>query len=190
MGGCTALHQCAKQRPNEFGANKGKIAVAKILLEAGTNVQKPDKFGATPLHMACMSADPDGGLVSVLVEAGTDPTAVEPMFENTPVHWACQSGLPRILEPLFSGESAVRPVPRLSGRARARGSAGRDSSPVSSVFCLARSPSRTRIASPSPPHTRACWGCSSLLLSSRAGVATARPTTRVLASLGLIGARA
>jgi len=107
MGGCTALHQCAKQRPNEFGANKGKIAVAKILLEAGTNVQKPDKFGATPLHMACMSADPDGGLVSVLVEAGADPTAVEPMFENTPVHWACQSGLPRILEPLFSAP-AVR----------------------------------------------------------------------------------
>jgi len=102
MGGCTALHQCAKQRPNEFGANKGKLAVAKILLDAGASVQKTDKFGATPLHMACMSSDPEGGLFSTLIEAGADPTAIEPMFENTPLHWACQSGLPRVLEPIFS----------------------------------------------------------------------------------------
>jgi len=90
----TALIFCVRQ-PAEDEAQAEKLTeCTKILIDAGTDVNTPDKYGDTPLILAIM----DGGgvaktaAVKLLIDAGADVLRVCDNFKMTPLHWAALGG--------------------------------------------------------------------------------------------------
>jgi ankyrin repeat protein len=78
----TLLHYAVVNSPN--------IPCAKLLVEAGADVNKPDRTRATPLHLACeCGARPEA--VSFLVEHGADVNARDGHGE-TPLQIAMKPG--------------------------------------------------------------------------------------------------
>ena len=109
--GQCALHLCAKQcamnmKPGAMLSNPAKTALAKLLVVAGAELELRDQFGATPLHIATMTSEPDGSITKVLCEAGADVNAVENHFGSNALHLGCATGLPMVLEPLLKAPGA------------------------------------------------------------------------------------
>jgi ankyrin repeat protein len=50
--GCTLLHYAA-------GDTQGRVAVAKLLVERGADVNAVESHGLTPLHVACVNQNPE-----------------------------------------------------------------------------------------------------------------------------------
>jgi ankyrin repeat protein len=66
-GGFTALH---------FAAQERHVDVARVLLEAGADLEAQNEYGGTPLWVAVMNArDTEGGVVGLLLRAGAFPDA-------------------------------------------------------------------------------------------------------------------
>lgn len=104
--GNTALHIAARCRANEFETTSARMEICELLLAAGASVTEVDQFGATALHIAAMTANPDGGYeqefgpkkrrggcVELLCDGGAKVDVPEPNFGNTPLHWAALVGM-------------------------------------------------------------------------------------------------
>jgi len=70
----------------------------QLLIEAGSDVNTPDKYGDSPLILAIMDGNgsPKTEAVRALVQGGADVLAVCDNFKMTPLHWAAVSGLKEI----------------------------------------------------------------------------------------------
>ncbi len=87
--GSQPLHYAADGHPDSPAWNpRSQVAMIRLLLQAGAEVNAPDKNGATPLHRAvrnrCAAA------VKCLLEAGADPT-IRNKPGSTPFHLAVQN---------------------------------------------------------------------------------------------------
>jgi ankyrin repeat protein len=71
-------------RPLHLAAQEKALDAAKALLEAGAEVDAPNRHGATPLLVAVMNTDDDGRLIALLREHGADPYAAN-AYGHTPV---------------------------------------------------------------------------------------------------------
>lgn len=67
------------------GLPTGGVAVARLLVQAGADVNAKGEFGMTPLHMACSWGHPD--MVVFLHEHGADISA-EDDYGRTPIELA------------------------------------------------------------------------------------------------------
>jgi ankyrin repeat protein len=54
-------------------AHEGQLDGLSILVTAGADPNKKDKYGMTPLHYAALGAHPDA--IGILLKAGADPNA-------------------------------------------------------------------------------------------------------------------
>ncbi len=80
--GMTALHWAAKH---------GNVAMGKMLIYAGANLEATTRLGDyTPLHMAAKAGH--AAVASALLEAGSDANATTTTGGATPLHFAAASG--------------------------------------------------------------------------------------------------
>ena len=75
--------------PLHVASFKGRLEVARVLLEYGANVDHPDNLGRIPLHIA--SRGPCDDLVRLLLDHGANPSALDSGNE-TALHHAAYSG--------------------------------------------------------------------------------------------------
>jgi ankyrin repeat protein len=69
----------SRYTPLHFAVQDGAIGAARVLLDAGAEVQAICTPGLTPLHLAviCWRQSPDGAMIKLLLERGADKTALE-----------------------------------------------------------------------------------------------------------------
>ena len=81
MNGDSALH---------WAAYKGFPGLMQMLIYSGFNPQKPDNFGSSPLHLACIS----GNLAAVKLLCAKSTVELEPRDRNrkTPLDLAAKHG--------------------------------------------------------------------------------------------------
>lgn len=63
---------------------------AKTLIESGASAQLANRYGVTPLSLACQNGNAE--MVALLLKSGADPKAALPGNE-TPLHTACRTGV-------------------------------------------------------------------------------------------------
>ena len=61
--------------PLHCAASLGQAGVARVLLDAGAEVDAKDATSATPLHMGAADGDEGVGIVRILLDAGADEGA-------------------------------------------------------------------------------------------------------------------
>lgn len=71
-------------------ASAGSISAARLLLDAGAQIDKRDDDGYTPLLRAAVEGAAE--MVSFLLEKGADINARENIFDHTPLHKAARLG--------------------------------------------------------------------------------------------------
>lgn len=59
--------------PLHFAAQSSNVSVVAQLLQAGAFVDPTDNFGNTPLARAVFNSRVDGGVITILRDAGADP---------------------------------------------------------------------------------------------------------------------
>jgi ankyrin repeat protein len=99
----TALHWAAYQ---------DDLAIVELLVRAGANVRTANRYGVTPLSLACTNGN--GAMVRMLLEAGADPNAPLPGGE-TPLMTAARTGTLATVAALLSHGA------RVDGRDERRG---------------------------------------------------------------------
>ncbi len=70
--------------PLHFAAQQGNVEVTRVLIERGVPIDCVNKFGNTPLFTAVFNSRGEGGLISLLRDAGADPRR-ENKFGRSPV---------------------------------------------------------------------------------------------------------
>jgi len=75
--------------------SQGKPAVAKLLIERGTDIHSRDQQGLTPLHLAARAGISD--IASLLLEHGAAVNARESVDGNTPLHFAAAPDVAEVL---------------------------------------------------------------------------------------------
>jgi ankyrin repeat protein len=78
--GTSALHRAV---------DRDDLQAAKTLLQAGADAKAANRYGVTPLSLACTNGD--GAMVSLLLDAGADPNLALPGGE-TPLMTAARTG--------------------------------------------------------------------------------------------------
>eukprot|EP00966_Prymnesium_polylepis_P300186 6937291-Prymnesium_polylepis.1 len=97
MLGNSPLHLAARQKYQDL-ASPARNEIVKLLIAAGANIELVDQFNCTPIHLAVMSANPDGGAVEALANAGARLDVMDTAYGNTPLHYGGLVGMPR---PMF-----------------------------------------------------------------------------------------
>ena len=82
-------------------ARLGRVEAVELLLDAGTEPNLPDEYGATPLDFAILFERIP--IVSLLLNAGADPNYQDPgWFNRTPLFLSCNAPNEQITELLLS----------------------------------------------------------------------------------------
>jgi len=95
IDGMTALHWTTYQ---------DDLELAKLLVRAGANVKAANRYGVTPLSLACTNGN--GAMVEMLLKAGADPNAPLPGGE-TPLMTASRTGTLAAVKALISHRASV-----------------------------------------------------------------------------------
>ena len=88
--GTTALH---------WAARWNDVEMADLLIAAGANIKTRNRFGATPLSLACINGG--AGIIGSLLKAGEDPNAVVSDVGDTALMLAARTGKPDALKVLL-----------------------------------------------------------------------------------------
>eukprot|EP00308_Calcidiscus_leptoporus_P013221 CAMPEP_0119353362 /NCGR_PEP_ID=MMETSP1334-20130426/2524_1 /TAXON_ID=127549 /ORGANISM="Calcidiscus leptoporus, Strain RCC1130" /LENGTH=208 /DNA_ID=CAMNT_0007366625 /DNA_START=50 /DNA_END=676 /DNA_ORIENTATION=- len=110
----TALILCVRDRASDE-ADAAKMAeCAKLLIDAGADVNTPDQYGDQPLALACMDGGgvPKEAIVQHLISAGADVLQVTDNFKMTPLHWAAVCGSKNICKILIDNGSRKNKIDR------------------------------------------------------------------------------
>jgi len=89
--------------------------IAKLLLDAGANPNKPDKYGDTPLILCIMDGGgdiPKVAAVEVLIKGGADVHKVCENFKMTPLHWSAVVGSTAIAKILVANGARINKIDR------------------------------------------------------------------------------
>lgn len=100
----TALHWAVSEDRDDLAAQ---------LIEAGANVRAVNRYGISPLSLACTNGN--AGLVDRLLRAGADPNATVADGE-TPLMTAARAGSIAVVERLIAGGSDVNIKERYRGQ--------------------------------------------------------------------------
>ena len=95
LDGSTALH---------WAADADDVEGARLLIAAGANVKAANRYGVTPLSLACTNGN--GAMVKMLLEAGADPNTSLPGGETALMTAARTGSLPAV-KALLAGGAAV-----------------------------------------------------------------------------------
>ncbi len=95
IDGTTALHQAA---------HADHLDIAEMLLGAGANATAGDRYGVTPLYLACVNGN--AKMIQRLLDAGADANAVDPAGE-TALMAAARTGVPSALGVLLDRGARV-----------------------------------------------------------------------------------
>lgn len=112
--GQTALIFCVRNKA-ETPEEADKIAeITQLLVDAGSDVNTPDKYGDAPIHLCIMDGGgcPKTKAVDVLIKGGADVLKVTDNFKMTPLHWAAVCGLAEIAEKLVAAGARVNKIDR------------------------------------------------------------------------------
>lgn len=74
--------------PLHIAADKGRLDMAKALLDAGVEIDPINVWGNTPLWLAVMKRNrtlPDGSMIRLLLARGADPSRTEQPDGNSPL---------------------------------------------------------------------------------------------------------
>lgn len=85
---CLFLAQAGATRLIE-AAHRDDLPRVKALLAEGVSVDQTNRYGVTPLSLACQNGNPE--MVRVLLQAGADANLALPGDES-PLHTACRTG--------------------------------------------------------------------------------------------------
>ncbi len=75
--------------PLHVAAGYGRVEIARMLIDAGANVNVQDADGLTPLHVAALNGRVE--IVRMLIDAGANVN-VQDQWDWTPLHWATKNG--------------------------------------------------------------------------------------------------
>jgi uncharacterized protein len=92
--GTTALH---------WAARWDDTAIADLLLAAGANVKVANRFGATPLSLACTNGS--AAMIERLLKAGDDPNALVSEAGDTALMLAARTGKPDAVKMLLDHQA-------------------------------------------------------------------------------------
>ncbi len=98
LDGTTALH---------WAVRADDIETADLLIQAGANVKASDRYGVTPLSLACVNGN--ASMIRRLLAAGADPNSVDPAGE-TALMTAVRTGTPDALQALLDRGAKVNAV--------------------------------------------------------------------------------
>ncbi|KAH7698292.1 Ankyrin repeat, partial [Aphelenchoides avenae] len=76
------------QTPLHYACSKNQLAIAKLLVENGADVNAQDKYGAAPLHRAAGQGHLD--VVNFLAHQAGVRIDIPDREGNTPLHLACE----------------------------------------------------------------------------------------------------
>lgn len=98
----------ARNKCDDDDGLKRRAEVVQLLVDAGSDINKPDKYGDPPLILAVM--DGNGiekyDVVRVLVDAGAKLDCQCANFKMNPLHWAAVGGQCKIAALLMERASA------------------------------------------------------------------------------------
>ncbi len=84
---CATLSEASEALIN--AVHRDDLANATSLIDSGENATEPNRYGVTPLSMACLNGNP--AMVKLLLEAKADPNA-DLQGEETPLMTAARTG--------------------------------------------------------------------------------------------------
>jgi ankyrin repeat protein len=95
VDGTTALHRAV---------HADRLEIVDLLLRAGASATTGDRYGVTPLSLACVNGN--AATIARLLDAGADPNAVDPAGE-TALMTAARTGVPSALRVLLDRGATV-----------------------------------------------------------------------------------
>ncbi len=98
--------------PLHMAASRGKVEIAKILIDAGANVNVQNEWDNTPLHLAAMDGEIE--IAQMLIDAGAY-VDVQDIIGRTPLHWAAGRGQVEIARMLIDA-GAKLDIPNNEGK--------------------------------------------------------------------------
>lgn len=103
--GATALH---------WAASLNDLDMADLLIRAGANVKAANRFGVTPLSIACLNGS--AAMIEKLVAAGADPNAPLSDLGETPVMMAARTGNAAAVKVLLDHGASVNVKEKSKGQ--------------------------------------------------------------------------
>ena len=92
----------------DWASRWNDVETADLLIEAGANVRARNRFGATPLSLACTNGS--AVMIAKLLKAGEDPNAVVSDAGDTALMLAARTGKPDALKVLLDSGADVNKV--------------------------------------------------------------------------------
>jgi uncharacterized protein len=91
----------------QLAVRADNVAKVQSLLHGGADPKASDRYGITPLYLACVNGN--AAMIRMLLEAGADPNAVDSTGE-TALMTAARSGVPEALKVLIDHKAAVNAI--------------------------------------------------------------------------------